>query len=810
MFKNYLTVALRNLLKHKFYSFINVSGLSIGITCFLLIAVFVEDELSYDDFHRDGDRIYRVDFWADVEEEAFEFAGIGAPAAQAMLEEFPEVEDALRIISIGNFMIRKEEATTTYKLDEIAYVDTNFFEFFDFPLIAGDPASCLENPNSIVLRKDEAEKIFGNEDPIGKTVVLDKDKIREVTGVFEMPANSHLKYQMLFSMENKKSANSTEWASFYFHTYLKLKKGSDPKLLEAKFPPLVELHFSKAIEEWTGNTLEEFYEDNRTLGLLLFPMKDIHLKSHKRGELRKHSDVKYVYIFSAVAVFIIILACINFMNLSTARAAGRAKEVGIRKVIGARKSQLIVQFLAEAFLLTVVAIVIAYALSLLSLSSFNDLADKEIPFARLFSVKFLLMAFFILIIVVFTAGSYPAFFLSWFMPIDTLKGKVNLGMKSGGIRGTLVVLQFAVSIIILISTGVVFRQLSYIQNKELGYSKDQVVILHDVWIIDDSGETLKEVALQHPNISNGTRSYFLPTSGRSNTQTWFPARNHDEEKYELTQYYVDRDYLKTMKMEIVQGRDFSMELPSDTNAVILNETAAQLIGKGENPVGKMISTYVYYSDSLYIMPHKIVGVAKDFHFRSLRSEIDPLVIRAYSDYWNFLSFKISAKDIPATLDYLRDQWNEFVPGQPFQYTFLDDEFNKAYRKDQKMSEVFVIFAGLAIFIACLGLYGLTAFAGEQRVREIGVRKVLGASVFGITLLLSKEFIKLVGIAFLISAPIGYYLMNQWLQDFENRTDIHFSIFLISGALAFLIAWGTTSFQAWKAASVNPTKSLKND
>lgn len=809
MLKNYLSVALRNLIKHKFYSLINILGLSIGLTCFLMITLFVSDELSYDNFHEDSDRIYRMDFSGVINGSEFVTALASAPAGPTMPTEFPEVEDATRIRTAGNWMIKKKGGEDTFNEEDATFVDKNFFEFFDFRLIKGDAATCLERPNTLVLNASEAEKIFGEEDPLGKIVVLDNEEDWEVTGVFEdMPANSHINFDMLLTMESREEAQSKHWMSFNFNTYLKLQAGFDPAILEAKFPDLISKYIGPEIEQFMGASLEEFFSAGNSAGFYLFPMKDIHLKSSKLGELSPAGSMQYVYIFTAIAAFILILACINFMNLSTARSAGRAKEVGVRKVMGAYRSQLIKQFLAEAFLITSVSIVLAYSISLIVLPLFNELAEKSISISNLFTINFLAVMAGILLVVGLFAGSYPAFYLSKFRPIETLKGKLNLGLRGGGIRSTLVVLQFSVSIIMIIGTAIVFDQLSYIQNKNLGYSKDHVIMLHDPWMMGDKAESFRNEATQHSDVLQGTMSSFLPVNTNDNNNLWFPGANPTkDESYVFHEYRVDHDYMETLNIEMVEGRNFSKDFPSDSSGLIMNEAALRQLNWSEG-LGQTLSTYG--SQDGDVVQYKVVGVVKDFHFMSLRDNIEPLVFRLGSSR-GFVSFKINSENIAGTINFLASKWDEFAPGQPFQYSFLDDRFNDMYKAEQKLGKIFGVFAFLAIFIACLGLYGLASFTAEQKTKEIGVRKVLGASIASIVMLLSKEFIKLVLISFVIASVISYFTMNNyWLQEFENRTEIDFMIFILAGIAALVIAWVTMSFQSWSAARANPAKSLKDE
>ena len=810
MLKNYFNVALRNLFKHKLYSLINVLGLSIGLTCFLMISLYVVDELSYDNFHTDAERIYRMDFSGNINGSEFITALASAPAGPTMPEEFPEVEESTRLRGSGNWTIRRKDEDNAYNEENVVFVDANFFTFWDFNLINGDAVTCLERPNTLVISQSVAEKIFGDDDPVGEIVVMDNDEDWEVTGVYEdMPSNSHFKYGIMLSMESREEAKQKFWMSFNFNTYIKLAEGSEAAELEAKFPDLIQKYIGPEIEQFMGASMEEFEEAGNSAGFYLFPLTDIHLYSEKLGELDTNGDIKYVLIFTAIAMFILILACINFMNLSTARSAGRAKEVGVRKVMGAYKSQLRKQFLTEAFLITLISILIAYSLAFVLLDQFNQLADKVMAFNSLLSPQFILIMIGVLIVVGFLAGSYPAFFLSKFRPVEVLKGKLNLGLKGGGLRSTLVVLQFCVSIIMIIGTAIVYQQLSYIQNKKLGFSKDHVLLVHNPWMMGDKSESYKNEVLQYAKIKSATLSGFLPVPSNNNNNLWFPGANPTkDESYVFSEFRVDHDYLKTLDIEIKEGRDFSRDFPSDSSAILLNEAAVDRLGWDE-AIGKKLSTYGGSQENPTVETFTVVGVVKNFHFQSLRNSIEPLLFELGRSR-GFLSLKIETEDIPATVSYLEEKWTEFAPGQPFEYSFLDQHFNDMYDSEQKLGNIFGVFAFLAIFIACLGLYGLAAFTAEQRKKEIGVRKVLGATIMSIIMLLSREFLKLVGIAFVIASLISYYFMNKWLEDFENRTKMNFTVFLLAGFLALVIAWVTMSFQSWNAARVNPAKSLKDE
>ncbi|MBV6644813.1 MAG: ABC transporter permease [Cyclobacteriaceae bacterium] len=810
MIKNYLVVAFRNLRKHKFYSVINILGLSIGLTCFVLIALYVKDELSYDRFHTDIEDIYRLDFSGSINSSEFITALASAPAGPTLPTEYPEVIDATRLRGTGNWLVRRKEKDITFKEEEVVFADSNFFKFFTFDLLKGDPETVLSRPNTLALNCTTAEKIFGADDPIGQVVVLDNERDYEVTGVYEdLPSNSHFHYDVLLAMEGREEAKSKFWLSFNFNTYLKLKPGTDPNALEAKFPSLIDKYIGPEVEQYMGASLEEFKEAGNYAGFYLFPMKDIHLYSDKLGELEGNSDINYVYLFTAIALFILILACINFMNLATARSANRAKEVGVRKVLGAYRSQLIKQFLSEAFLISLISFVLAISFSYLLLPFFNELASKNLIADDLFTGSFLGFATLFMAVVSLLSGSYPSFYLSRFRPVEVLKGKLNLGLKGGGIRSTLVVIQFCVSIIMIIGTAIVFDQLSFIQNKKLGYDKNQVIMLHDAWLMGDRIEAFKEEMVQDTRIASGTIASFLPVGTINNNNLWFKGKNAaGKDGFVFNNYRIDHDYISTLGMKMVDGRAFSKDFPSDSSAVLINEAAAKQLGF-ENPIGGFVSTYDGPREAPITVTYKIIGVVKDFHFESLRANINPLIFQLGNNR-GYVSFRIQSDQIQPTIDMLRQKWDEFAPGQPFEYSFLDQRFAEMYETEQQIGSIFTVFAGLSIFIACLGLYGLAAFTAEQKNKEIGIRKVLGASISSIIVLLSKEFVKLVIISFVVAAPIAYFGMRTWLDDFQYRTDLSPITFLLAGAMALLVAQFTMSMQSYKAARANPVNSLKDE
>ena len=810
MFKNYVTTALRNLRKHSFYSLINIMGLSIGLSCFILIAVYVQDELSYDQMHKDLEHIYRMDFAGNINGSEFNTALASVPAAATMKSEFPEVLETVRLRGQGDRLIKWKEKNQNFKEELVTFADPNFFQFFDFEVVSGDIETMLERPNTIAISEKVAKKVFGNEDPIGQEVTLDNNTDYEVTGIFaDMPGQSHMHWDLILSMEGLEEAKMTQWMSFNFQTYLKLQPGTDPNAINSKFPVLIEKYIGPEIEQFMGASLEEFYEAGNKAGYALFPMKDIHLHSAKLGDIEANGDMKYVYIFGAIAVFILLLACINFMNLATARSASRAKEVGVRKTMGAYRSHLIKQFLAEAILICMVAFILSVGITVAVLPLFEDLADKTMELGQLLSPAFLGSMIIVMVVVGILAGSYPALYLSKFKPVDVLKGKLNLGMKSGGIRSVLVVLQFSISIIMIVGTAIVFDQLSYIQNKKLGYDKDQVIMLHDAWLLDDNISAFKTEALRNSNIISGTIASFLPVGTTNNNNAWFAGKTTGTgNTYVFNNYGIDLDYMETLGMEIVAGRNFSAEFPADTTKVLINEAAVAQLGY-EKPIGEYISTFGGSREAPETVTFQIIGIVKDFHFNSMKRAIDPLVF-TLDERRGFVSFKLRADNLSETIAFIEQTWEQFAPGQPFEYSFLDDRFNRIYENEQRIGDIFGVFAFLSIFIACLGLYGLASFTAEQRRKEIGIRKVLGASIASILGLLSKEFMKLVIISFVLAAPIAYYFMNEWLTEFEYRTDLKPLTFILSGVLALIIAWLTMSSQSFLAAKANPVTSLKDE
>jgi len=804
MLKNYIKTAFRSIRKQKGYSLINILGLAIGMASCLLILLYVQDEVSYDSYHDNADRIYRVAGSYRMGGRSFETATVGAPAAKALIADYPEVEDAVRFRDRGSFIVQYGD--NSFKERYIVFADPSFFSIFTIPLLKGDPATVLSNPNSLVLSQNAAEKYFGDADVMGKTLRLDDRDDYKVTGVFDrIPSNTHFHFDILLSMPSLKESKELIWLNNNFNTYILLSEGADPKALEAKFPEMLKKYMGPQIKLLTGKSWDEIDKNDMNAEFYLQPLTTIHLHSDLIAELGPNSDVKYIYIFSAIALFVLLIASINFMNLSTARSAGRSKEVGIRKVLGSYRFQLVKQFLTESTILSLMALGMAILLVRLVLPLFNSLSGKEFSSSDMANGVMIMAVFAITLLIGLIAGSYPAFFISAFQPANVLKGKLKTGVKTGPLRSGLVIFQFAASIILIIGTFVVYNQLRYIQNKKLGFDKEQVLILNNAYLLGAQAKVFKDEMLGHPQFLNGTISGCLPTPSQRNSTAVFPeGKFNDEHTTSLQVWDVNHDYIQTLGMDIVEGRDFSREFSTDTEAVIINEAAVKQFG-WDSAVGKRLSRFT--TQQGVHTSYTVIGVVKDFHFESLRTTIGPLMMDL-DESNDLIAFRVNTENLSGTIDLLRKKWKTFLPNQPFEYTFMDDQFDSMYQAEQRIGKIFSVFAALAIFIGCLGLFGLSAFTAEQRTKEIGIRKILGATVPNIIRLLLREFVIHIGVANLIAWPVAYLVMNRWLKDYAYRISPSIWIFLVAGMGTLAIAILTVSFQAIKAAISDPAKSLR--
>ncbi len=806
MLKNYLKIAVRNLLRHKMYSVINISGLTIGITCCLLILSYIFFELSYDRFHKNAGRIFRIN--TDLK---FGTTELALPVCSDMMgpilkRDYPQVEEYTRIYNItDNVYVKKGNQFINER--RMACVDSTFFKVFSFAKIYGDLNTALNDPNSVVITKSVAEKYFGTDNAVGKylqTNVYGNTLFKVTAVIKDMPENSHIRFDFLFPMKKL----DYEWGNFVssnFHTYLLLKKGTDYKEFEKKFDDYnnrYALPYAKKVLHIQSK--EEFIKAGNKIENSLIPLTDIHLYSKRIQELRPSGNIEYVYILSAVALFILLIACINFMNLTTAASSNRTREVGIRKVLGTGRKNLIFQFLTESILMALIAVIIAAALAYDVLPEFNNLTGQKLDVNVLPSVPVLLFLLILPVLVGLIAGSYPSFFLSRYMPGEILKGRISCGSKSGILRSALVIFQFAASIILITATIIIYKQLNYIHNKNLGFQKDHVLIINDAFMLGNNVDVFKNEMLTMPGVVSGTVSNFLPVPSERNFSAFFTqAAMISESGLTMQRWRIDDGYFKTLGIKLIKGRNFSNKFITDSSSIILNETAVKQLGF-KDPLNTSIYNWVAHGR---VKKYTVIGVVKDFNFESLHQDIGPLCF-VYERSPNLVSFKVNAARIPFIINEAGSIWKKMASEMPFSYRFLDDSFNEVYKNEKQIGLIALSFSLLAILIACLGLFGLATFLIEQKTKEIGIRKVLGASITSLLFMLSEEFLKWILIANIIAIPVAYYFMNNWLNDFAYRININVWIFVFAGGIAVAIALTTISVKAIKAASANPVKSLR--
>jgi len=808
MLRNYLKVAFRNIGREKFYAAVNILGLAISIACCLVILVYLQDELSYDRFPERADRIYRVAGEINFGGNHTFYAVTPAPMAGALVSDYPEVESSFRFRQWGNWLVRPEQTTVNTKEDHVAYADSNFFQFFSVPVLSGDAAQALRAPDAVAISASAAKRHFGSDDPVGQTLVFDDEYRYRVGAVFEdIPKNAHFHFDFLLAMSGYEDSRSPIWLSNNYHTYITLKEGADPAAFEAKFPSLFRKYAGPQVQQLLDKSIEEIEATGQGVHYTLQPLRDIHLRSDLTAELEPNSDIKYVYIFGSIALFILLIACINFMNLATARSSNRAKEVGVRKTLGAIKQDLIGQFLTESILMSVLSFILAVLIAEIGVRYFGALVGKTLNLP-LSDPLFLAGLAGAALLIGLLAGAYPSFYLSSFMPVDTLKGKLRAGMRGGIFRNGLVVFQFVISIFLIIGTLIINEQLNFIRNKKLGFEREQVLLLHDAYALGNQRQTFKEQMEQLPGVRSASFSSYLPVrSSRSDNTMWPEGKMTETNSVSTQMWQVDEDYVSTLGMQLVAGRNFSREMPTDSNAVILNQRAVDLYGF-DDPIGKRISAFTGPSNDLNnITTYHVIGVVENFHYESLRENIDALGL-FLNPSSGYLALRYQSDDPSALISQVEAQWRTMAPGQPFAYSFLDERFEAMYEAEQRTSGIFLLFAGLAIFVACLGLFALATFTAERRTKEIGVRKVMGASSFDIFTLLSSEFTRWVALAYLIALPLGWYFARQWLRDFEYQTSISFWIFAAAALIALLIALVTVSYQALRAAFSNPVEALR--
>jgi putative ABC transport system permease protein len=808
MIKNYIKTAFRTLKKNLGFTAINVLGLALGLATCLLIIFYVVDELSYDRFNIKADRIYRINNHIKFGSNDQSYASSPAPLAAALMADLPEVEKTVRLINRGGNTVKK--GNQNIKEDHMLFADATLFDVFTFPMISGDPKKALVEPNSVVINETVARRYFN--DPlkaVGKIFTFNDKTPYKVTGVMkDIPKQAHFNFGFFLSMSTLAESKQDAWFSNNFNTYVLLREGADPQKFNAKLPQLMRKYAGAQLQSILHINFDQLEKAGNKFQLIPIALKDIHLKSTAVSELSPNGNIQYVYIFMAVAIFILLIACVNFMNLSTARSSNRAREVGVRKVLGSARKYLIFQFLSESVMVTFIAAVLAIITAYLFLPVFNNMADKSFSF-NAGSLTWLLPGMLVAVLVIgCLAGFYPAFFLSAFQPIEVLKGKLANGFKGSWLRSFLVVFQFAISIFLIIGTLVIYNQLQFIQHKDLGYKRDQVLVIHNTWDLGNQAATFKNEVKQLSGVMNATMTGFIPTMDYRNSSSVFPDRNLDQKKAVLAQTWTtDEDYIPTLGLKLAKGRNFNKQMATDTAAMIINESAAKLLDVPD-PINKMM--YVPQDNMATIWKaYRIIGVIKDFNFNSLKDNISPVVMM-YGNDQGALSLKVNTANITALMALVKDKWKAIAPNREFSYSFMDEDFDATYRAEQRVGTIAIVFTTLAIIIACLGLFGLAAYAAEQRSKEIGIRKVLGAEVSTIVAMLSKDFIKLVLIAILVATPLAWLAMHQWLQSFAYRQNIQWWVIAVSAFLAIFIAFATISFQSIKAALSNPVKSLRSE
>ena len=801
MIRNYIKTAYRSLLKNKGFTFLNVLGLSVGLATCLLIVFYVVDELSYDKYNTNAANIYRMTVDAKLNGNAGVYATTEVNWKDVLKTNFPEIEKTTRMInkdglylSPQKFYVKKDNGNILE--NKVVFTESSLFDMFTLPMVDGSPSTALDEPRTAVITESTAKKYFNKVNVVGQTLTINDSNIYKITGVIkDIPSQSHFNYDFFLSFSSRGESKSNSWGYSGLHNYLQLKPGADVKKLEGELTKM-DIKNSFNPTAWTTG-------DNH-LKIVLTPLLDIHLRDSSQYALSPAGSMQYVYIFSMIAIFILLIACVNFMNLSTARSSNRAKEVGVRKVLGSARKYLVAQFLTESLLVTLTSTILAVGLAWILLPLFNQMAGKQLAFTS-DNLTWLLPSLLVIVLVVgFLAGSYPAFFLSAFQPIDVLKGKIAKGFKGSFLRSFLVIFQFSISIFLIIGTLVIYNQLNYIHNKSLGFDRNQVLVVKNTNVLGKQADILKKELKQLPGVVNTSMSSYQPTGDKNLKTGLFPDATIDIKKDILTEFWtVDEDYINTMGIQLVDGRNFSNQMATDSAAIIVNQAFIEKFGR-KNPIDQTV-----YRDFDKVRPYHIIGVVKDFNYASLHEKIAPLAL-VYAPDNGALSVRMHTSNLTGLMLQIENKWKQVSPNQQFSYSFMDEDFDATYRTEQRIGTIFISFSTLAIVIACLGLFGLAAYAAEQRNKEIGIRKVLGASVSTIVGMLSMDFIKLVLISILIATPLAWWAMNRWLQDFAYRVNIQWYVLATAGIIAVLIAFFTISFQSVKAALGNPVDSLRSE
>ena len=803
MLPHHIKTAFRTFLKTKFYSSLNILGLAIGLAGFLVISLYVYDEWSYDIYNTKASRIYRINNNIRIGSINVDVAQTPPLLGPEAIKQIPGVEQYTRFRRGGALLIKK--GNTNLREDRVVYADSTLLEVFSLNMISGDPGEVLKVPHSMLITESMAKKYFNRTDVAGESLIINDTIDYKIAGVIEdIPGNSHFSFDFFLAFSESKRSREPEWLSQNFNTYLLLQKGTDPHKIEKQLDAMLNRFIASNLQSDMGVSLEEFTRQGNYIKNSLTPLTDIHLLSDRPGEIGANGNIQFVRIFSLIAIFILIIAYVNFINLSTARSSTRAKEVGVRKVLGSNRKSLVYQFLTESLLTSYMALLISILFALLLLPYFNQLSGKNIILRVVFQPEVLGL---FLLTTTFTgliAGCYPALLLSAFKPIEIFKGKIARGFKSGWLRSALVVFQFAISIVLIIGTIVIYRQLKFIDRKDLGFNRQQVLVIQNTNALKAQAGIFKNDLLQMQGVKMLTMTGYLPVNGFRNDKTFHPSPVIDPKSaIGIQTWSVDENYLPTLDIQLLQGRNFSKDFLTDSTGLIINEAAARLLGPSDLLNKKLYSS----TNPGKVDEYHIIGIMKNFNFNSLREAISPLCL-TLSKETGSIAIRVNTADLSNLISRIKTRWRQTAPGQPFNYSFMDEDFNHLYDTEQRAGQIFITFSVLSIFIACIGLFALVAYAAEQRVKEIGIRKVLGASVIDIVSLLSIDLLKLVVIASFVSFPVAWWLAGKWLQGFANRIDVRWDIFALAGFAALATALMTISFQAIKAAVVNPVNNLR--
>lgn len=806
MLSNYSKVAWRNMNRQKMYTLITIGGFGLGLATCILIFLYIRDEISYDKHYANGDLLYRI-YNEYNEDQPQRWIALPASVASIVQKDYPDIEKAGRLVpykwfNAGSNMVRKSDEVENIYEEGFAYADQSLLEILEIPMVYGNPSRALDKPNTLVISRKISEKYFGKENPVGQLLILNDDpsKTYSIGGVMEnMPANSHLQYDFLLTLSQVEfwPGEQTSWCCWNYDTYVKLKPGTNVADLERKLLSMRDTYHLGYLKEVGDQSLDDVKKYQR---YKLQSVGDIHLNAVGVGDIFPHGDAQYLWLFGGVACFILVLACINFINLSTARSANRAKEVGLRKVVGSLRSALIKQFLTESLFQSLLSFLIALLIVVLTLPYFNEVANKSLslPWTEWWFVPVLVLSS---LLVGLIAGLYPSFYLSAFKPIDVLKGRISRGSKNSRLRSAMVVFQFTTSIILIIGTIVIYRQMNFILTTKIGFDKEQVMMIQGANTLDKMQQAFKEELLQLKDVEHVTTSNYLPVSDSKRDQNgfWLEGRSKIDKPIGAQHWHVDEDYLQAMGIKLAEGRNFIPLMASDSQAAIINRSMAKALGL-KNPVGEKIMNWTAFT---------VVGVVEDFHFESMKGSIGPLVLTR-SNGGSIMSVKLNTTDMAGRIESIAAVWKKFMPHQALRYTFLDESYARMYDDVKRMGTLFATFSLLAIAVACLGLFALSAFMTEQRSKEISVRIVLGASVNSILRLLASNFVKMIFISFVIAAPMAWYMMNTWLEEYEYKTSISWDIFVTSGLMALSIAMLTISYQSLRAAHVNPATKLRSE